>query len=560
MSKWLWLSCLAGLAIAQTGAPVQPTFRVGTRLVELDVVVLNDKTPVRNLTKDDFTLEDKGKKQNIALFSVVEANKAPKAPPLAANISSNRMNNQGESTSNATVILFDKMNTPSADQAVARRQTLALLSTLKQTDHVAFCSLDTDLNMVQDFTGGAERLADAAKSLSAQGQDAAPAGSPEDQALLAALRSSLTVFQQAVDGSTRVASTMTAFRSIVRHLDGIPGRKNLIWLTASIPFTYGTGAERRKDDQTELDRMERLMSEANVAVYAVDPRGAGAGNKLSAGGNTNSSGVAANTTASRLTGGAGGGRAPGDIGPDSTGGQFLGTGTSGDSSADTLAGTQGMQVISDNTGGKAYYNTNDLAGALREILDTTEVSYTLGFYVDEKSLDNKNHNLSVTLAKKPETAKATLHYRKSYAALNAQTLATQQPHPPIGVLAADALDASAIGVMAATAPSPNNPALHVVQVRVDLADLTLERKGDKWAGSFDLGLAMQGSGSKLATDVNVKTINFSFTDDQLKQGLTSGLIVDNTVPTPAQPMRLRVVVQDKSSGAGGSVRIPIGPK
>ena len=183
MSKWLWLSCLAGLAIAQTGAPVQPTFRVGTRLVELDVVVLNDKTPVRNLTKDDFTVQDKGKTQNIALFSVVEAHKAPKAAPLAANVSSNRMNNQGESTSNATVILFDKMNTPSADQAVARRQTLALLSTLKQTDHVAFYSLDTDLNMVQDFTDGAERLADAAKSLSAQGQDAAPAGSPEDQAL-----------------------------------------------------------------------------------------------------------------------------------------------------------------------------------------------------------------------------------------------------------------------------------------------------------------------------------------------------------------------------------------
>ena len=50
MSKWLSLSCLAGLAIAQTGAPVQPTFRVGTRLVQVDVVVLNDKTPVRGLT------------------------------------------------------------------------------------------------------------------------------------------------------------------------------------------------------------------------------------------------------------------------------------------------------------------------------------------------------------------------------------------------------------------------------------------------------------------------------------------------------------------------------
>jgi VWFA-related protein len=557
MSKWFLLPCLAGLAIAQTSSPVQPTFRVGTRLVQLDVVVLNDKTPVRDLTKDDFTVQDKGKTQNIAVFSVTEAHKAPKMDPLPSNVSSNRINNRGESTSTATVILFDKMNTPSTDQVVARRQTLALLSTLKQTDRVAFYSMDTDLTMVQDFTDGAERLANAAKSLSAQGQDAAPgaADSPEDQALRSSLRTSLTAFQQGVDGSTRVASTMTAFRTIVRHLDGLPGRKNLIWLTASIPFTYGQGTERRQNDQVEIDRMERLMSDANVVVYAVDPRGAGAGNVLTKTTDTNSTsgrflggGVDPNADTNRRGGGAGANAQS----TDSTG--------NNDASPNTLGGTQGMQLISDNTGGKAFYNTNDLAGALREILDTTEVTYTLGFYVDEKSMDNKIHDLSVKLAKKPELAKASVRYRKNYAALNAQTLAAQQPPPAIGVLAGDALDASAIGIMAATAPSPKQPGLHQVQVKVDLADLTLERKGDKWTGAFDLGLALQGSGKQQSSDVSVKTIPLSLSDDQLKQGLRAGLIIDNTVPTPAQPMKLRVVVQDKISGAGGSVRIPIGPK
>jgi hypothetical protein len=225
-----------------------------------------------------------------------------------------------------------------------------------------------------------------------------------------------------------------------------------------------------------------------------------------------------------------------------------------------LAGIQGLQLISDNTGGKAFYNTNDLAGAVREILDTTEVTYTLGFYVDEKSLDNKIHDLSVKLAKKPETAKASVHHRKSYAALNAKTLAAQQPAPTLAVLAGDALDASAIGIMAATAPSPKQPGIHMVQVKVDLADLTLERKGDKWTGAFDLGLELQGPTRQQSSNVNVKTIPLSLSDDQLKQGLRAGLLIDNTVPTPAQPMKLRVVVQDKVSGAAGAVRIPIGPR
>ena len=356
MSKWILLPCLAGLALApafaQDAAPVQPMFRVGTRLVQLDVVVLNDKTPVRGLTKDDFTVLDKGKPRNIAVFSATEAHKAPKSDPIPANVASNRMNNRGEGTSTATVILFDKINTPSADQVVARRQTLELLSSLKETDRVAFYSLDTDLTMVQDFTGAAERLANAAKSLETQAPGAQPAaGAGEDQALASTLQNSLTAFQRGLDGSTRVASTMSAFHTIVRHLDGLPGRKNLIWLTASIPFTFGQGAERREDDKAELDRMERLMSDANVAVYAVDPRGAGAANTL-----------------------------PTSLDTNSGGGRFLGgnAGQNSDTSVDSLSGSQGAQILSDDTGGQAFYNTNDLAGAVREILDTTEVTYTLG--------------------------------------------------------------------------------------------------------------------------------------------------------------------------------------
>jgi len=534
MTKWFLLpgvfACVAGLAIGQ----VQPTFRVGTRLVQLDVVVLNDKTPVRGLTKDDFTLQDKGKPQPIAVFSVTEAHKAAKADPLPSNVSSNRMNNRGESTSTATVILFDKMNTPSTSQVVARKETLALLSSLKDTDRVAFYSLDTDLAMVQDFTDDADRLARAAKSLSTLAPAAAAAaGTPEDRALVSSLQNSLTAYQQGVNGSTKVASTLDAFRTIVRHLDGLPGRKNLIWLTASIPFTFGSGAERRQDDQAELDRLIRLMSDANVAVYAVDPRGAGAGNTLELPSDTNSGG-----------------------------GRFLAgaAGKSSDNGVNTLSGNQGLQKISDDTGGKAFYNTNDLAGALREILDTTEVTYSLGFYVDEKALDGKIHDLSVKLVKKPETAKASVRHRKNYSALNAQALAVQQPRTQVGVLAADALDASGIGIMAATAPNPKQAGIHLVQVRVDVADLTMERKGDKWTGAFDLGLALQASGRQQSSEVSVKTIPLTLSDDQLKQALTAGLVIDNTVPSPAAPMKLRVVVQDKLSGASGSVRIPIGPK
>src|SRR5580704_3247332 len=57
--------------------------------------------------------------------------------------------------------------------------------------------------------------------------------------------------------------------------------------------------------------------------------------------------------------------------------------------------------------------------------------------------------------------------------------------------------------------------------------------------------------------VSNKTVNLSFTDEQLQQALRAGLIVDNTIPSPAQPARLRIVVEDKGSGSAGSVRVPL---
>src|SRR5580658_545117 len=52
--------------------PAQPsaTFKVGTKLVEVDVVARDKRGPATGLTKDDFTLLDDGKPQDIAFFSV----------------------------------------------------------------------------------------------------------------------------------------------------------------------------------------------------------------------------------------------------------------------------------------------------------------------------------------------------------------------------------------------------------------------------------------------------------------------------------------------------------
>ncbi len=99
------LLCAAALAAAQ------PTYRTGSQLVEVDVVVHTDKGAVKGLTKDDFTIQDKGKPQTIAVFAETDrGSTAGNTAPLPPGVSSNRLNARGESTQTATVILFDRLN------------------------------------------------------------------------------------------------------------------------------------------------------------------------------------------------------------------------------------------------------------------------------------------------------------------------------------------------------------------------------------------------------------------------------------------------------------------
>src|ERR1035438_1119823 len=71
---------VAAIAAAQQDTPT-PTFRAGTKLVEVDVIARSKGAPATGLTKDDFTLLDNGKPQKIAFFSVQSGSVA--APPSA---------------------------------------------------------------------------------------------------------------------------------------------------------------------------------------------------------------------------------------------------------------------------------------------------------------------------------------------------------------------------------------------------------------------------------------------------------------------------------------------
>ena len=151
---------ICGLASLLLGQ--EPVIRVNTRLIQVNVVVHDKNGPVADLTKNDFTILDKGAPQRIAVFNVYKtAVAAAPARQLPTGLFTNRLDLRPDHPSSVTVLLLDVMNTAFDDQTYVRDQALKFLSTLRRGDRVALYLLTTrGVQVIHDFTGDAAAVAD----------------------------------------------------------------------------------------------------------------------------------------------------------------------------------------------------------------------------------------------------------------------------------------------------------------------------------------------------------------------------------------------------------------
>jgi VWFA-related protein len=150
-----------------------------------------------------------------------------------------------------------------------------------------------------------------------------------------------------------IETTMNAFLGIAWSLSGVPGRKSLLWATGGFPFSMDSPTTVPGGQLSLLyERTMLALNDAEVSVYPVDIRGLMNVSPFVEGNRQNS---ITGLNASRVI----------------TNRMWL-----QQSKFDTL------NDFADVTGGKAFYNTNDLAGSFRRAADDGESFYMLGYYLD----------------------------------------------------------------------------------------------------------------------------------------------------------------------------------
>jgi VWFA-related protein len=561
-------------------APPKPgepqVIRSTTRLVQISVITQDGKgEPISGLKKENFTILDGDKPQNIAVFSCESP--APAAPPvhLPANYFTNRFDLKGEDPGAVTVILFDSLNTASQDQTYVRRQILRLLETLKPQDHVGIYALTNNLIILQDFTQDAAALVNAVTKFTpkelaafdastAQPLDfASLTGDPQWQGFQNALNNAEG---QINDQNTlnRIGTTAGALEAIADHVATIPGRKSLIWVSGGFPIQIGMSklgasqissqaanssgsggdprtaagrgqsqpvgggdpknqlprADRETGEQTgSITEATRALNRVNMVIYPVDAHGV----ELSAGMDPN-------------------GRSA-SLQPSLSSGGFFGRQDTHDSS----------RLLAEETGGKAFYGTNDIRGAVRSALDDGRYACTVGFYPDHGKWDGSFRGIKVTT----DVAGAHLRYRKGYYAFKDLADSPEAVKADLQHAALSPLETTSLGMIVNGKPmQPLSDRKLQLQIALDPKQFLLKESDSHQKGGLDMVfLQRDTAGNILAADEQHFDINF--VKQQYEYLAKAGIVLERHVTVQPGSNEIRVVVRDAGSGASGSVTVPV---
>jgi VWFA-related protein len=401
-----------------------PVLKVKSRLVVVDVVARDGKgVPVTDLKQEDFTVLEDGKEQKVRIFSFQHpddsvATAPPQSPANGMNVIDNLPHFQPGRALN--VLLLDALNTSRLNQVSMRQAMIKFLETLPANEPIAVYLLSDRIRLLQDFTTDPAVLKDVVRSfkgrsspllaVSADGSPIAPVLPGVAQSLPPQMAGQIKAFQDQMTADVtdlRVQTTLGALNSLSRTLSGYPGRKNLIWISETFPFDVmlssaaGRSSLNDRSYSHEIARTGNLLSDSQVAIYPLDARG------LAVSGIYN---VA--NSADQYGNGLGSATLRG------------GMASSMDREADDRMAAHGtMNDLADRTGGRAFYNRNDLDGAVRDSITDGSTYYTLGYYPENKDWNGGFRNIQIKLKR----GSAKLRYRIGYFAVDTAAFAKLNP-------------------------------------------------------------------------------------------------------------------------------------
>jgi VWFA-related protein len=572
MAAWCFTAGVQGQTAASNEK--EPMLKVNAHAVIVDVVVTRENgEAVTSLRKENFKVTEDGKEQYIDFFEehfskTLPPGALPPMPKLPPSVYTN-VPPVPESDS-VNVLLLDSLNTPVEDQSYVHKQIMDYLKTMEPGTRAAIFLLGSKLRYVQGFTTDASLLSAALNDKK---------NSPEKEILLRTREDNaddarqLDFMREAANGHTtggmmairdadhevvryqlsaRISMTLEALDYLARYLGGVPGRKNLIWFASSFPVivfpNYGQMVTMNNNLHVpagEIKKTADLLTVSKVAVYPIGAQGVMNDHWMEA----NSAGSSGRATLNSIAG----------VGGDND---------------ERAMQIMAMEQLASDTGGKAFFNTNDLNKAIRHAIDDGAHYYTLAYTPTNNKLDGSYRRIEVKVS---ATGKYKTAYRHGYNADDMTTADARPEFDPLRPLLKYGLpDVSQLLFGVSVAPAAQQPApdakragmnsaltgpltRYAIDFLIRWTDVSCELKpGDIHHCKIQLGLQ--------AYDRDGKTVNWEDVTQVMnvmpetwtaiqKSGIPAHMEID----LPNEDIYLNTGVYDWGTAKAGTLAIPLSP-
>ena len=390
------------LALLSLGAPgVQPiaaqqanqvsntpqggfVLKANADLVLTNVVVRDSKTGelVKGLKQSDFKIYENGKEQQIDSFDFQSVDMAtPLNEATVSGLAAGPTGNKAvvvakpeELRNHRLIVMFfdlTSMQPEDLERSVNAAQDF-LRTKMQPADLVALVSLGDALNVDQDFTADKNALINEVGIYNGtEGQGFAQGANANSNQV------EDTTAYTPDEGEYNDLNTdreLFALRAISKSLERINEKKSLLYFSGGISRD---GIENEASLRSAINSAVR----ADLAIYSVDTRGL---------------------------------QAVGPLGDASTGSLRGSGGYNGAALTNNMnqnfATQEVMATLSSDTGGTAFFDSNDFAPAFAKVQNDTSAYYEIGFHSTNQARDGKYRKLAVKI----DRPSVKLEYRPGY--------------------------------------------------------------------------------------------------------------------------------------------------
>jgi hypothetical protein len=324
-------------------------------------------------------------------------------------------------------------------------------------------------------------------------------------------------------------STMDSIRRLAEYMQGVRGRrKAMVLVSEGISYDVYDAITRASANVVTQDTRDAIAAStrANVAIYAIDPRGLGAFDEaIEAGGVSaddagNSSVVRGLLDAARLS-------------------------------------QESLRVLANETGGYAAVNRNDFTDAFARIVRENSTYYVMGYYPTNERRDGRFRRLEVRV-KRPGLQ---VRSRRGYVAARGRppqprTVATDRN--PVMNAASEALSSPLpvsgipMNVFAAAykGAAPNASVALTIEMRVD--DFRFTEKDGTFNDTVGISFtSVDAAGKTYGSDRQILTM--AMKPDSVAAARARGFRVVSQFDVPPGRYQLRVATAEEGANRTGSV-------